>query len=375
MLIRPDLFVRQGDTENGSWDPEARSPSGAEGLFQLMPQYYAKVNRFNPEANMRAAAATVARYLKRYGTYAQAFAAYNGGPGAMDRWIAHYGAGWRQALREHPETWTAIAGYGGPSKAREVSLYLDRILGPDVEMSMDRPPSKWIGALHYSAGRRGQKVQAIVNHIAQGSLAGCDSWFNNHASGVSAHYCVGKNGEIHQYVRDEDTAYGNGVVKRPDLSIPWLADAVRQGINPNLLTISIEHEGFSGDEMPEEQYQASLALNRALLAENGLEANDHTLIGHHKINSVDKLNCPGTGFPWARLFADLAETAEPATDGGAEPTAPDVQEPEAAAEPPPPPDDLTLIFDLAGAIYNQYGAPEALEIHEAVNRIKTRNSS
>lgn len=100
-------------------------------MVQLMPQFYPAVDRLNPIANMRAAAATVARYLKRYGTYALAFAAYNGGPGAMDRWLAHYGAGWRRALTDHPETWNGIAGYGGPAKAREVSLYLDRILGPD----------------------------------------------------------------------------------------------------------------------------------------------------------------------------------------------------------------------------------------------------
>jgi N-acetyl-anhydromuramyl-L-alanine amidase AmpD len=39
-----------------------------------------------------------------------------------------------------------------------------------------------------------------------GTLAGTDAWFTNPASQVSAQYGIGKNGEVHQYVKEEDTA-------------------------------------------------------------------------------------------------------------------------------------------------------------------------
>ena len=240
---------------------------------------------------------------------------------------------------------------------------------------MTRPETLWVGSPHHESGRRGRHLSGIVCHIMEGSLAGCDSWFNNPASGVSAHYGIGKDGTIHQYVRDEDTAWANGKPNHPDLSIGWLNDLLSRGGNPNHVTISIENEGFTGDEMPEAQYQANLALTRALLDENGLPPDDQHVIGHNRIDSRNRAHCPGTGFPWERLFADLNAPSElvvepeGTTDAGG------------VGEEPPAPDDLTLIFNRAGDIYNEADRPAcetspnvirglALEVQEAVNRLK-----
>ncbi|HEX2172598.1 MAG TPA: N-acetylmuramoyl-L-alanine amidase [Dehalococcoidia bacterium] len=204
-----------------------------------------------------------------------------------------------------------MAGYGTPGKAHEVATYLDRILGPAPDRPEDnkmvKPPDgiKWIGTSNFSRGRDGHRPVAIVNHIMEGTLAACDSWFNNRESQVSAHFGIGQNGEIHQYVRTVDTAWANGRCNQPDLSVEWLADCVRRQVNANSLTISIEHEGKTGDRMSEAQYQATLALHRYLIAEYGIPVDRMHIIGHNRIDSINRSRCPGAGFPWDRLLADL----------------------------------------------------------------------
>ncbi|SHH15282.1 N-acetylmuramoyl-L-alanine amidase [Desulfosporosinus lacus] len=164
---------------------------------------------------------------------------------------------------------------------------------------MDTKPNiSWKGSPHFST-TKGYKFIAIVDHIMAGTLAGTDSWFANPASKVSSHFGVGKNGKIHQYVDLKNPAWANGGVNKP--AWPLLIS----GVNPNYYTISIEHEGYSGDVMPEAQYQATLALHRWLVGTLGIPVTRDNIIGHYRIDSVNKANCPGTGFPWDRLLKDL----------------------------------------------------------------------
>ena len=163
---------------------------------------------------------------------------------------------------------------------------------------MTKPDITWVPSPNHSA-LKGYKFIAIVDHIMSGTLAGTDSWFQNPASKVSSHFGVGKNGEIHQYVDTDYPAWANGTANNPNWSL------LKSGVNPNYYTISIEHEGESGDVMPEAQYQATLSLHRWLIKEIGIEVSTDTIIGHYRIDSVNKANCPGSGFPWDRLFKDL----------------------------------------------------------------------
>lgn len=155
---------------------------------------------------------------------------------------------------------------------------------------------------NYSKGRQGKKPIAIVNHITAGLMPGCLSWLRNPKAKVSAHYLVTKKGEIYQLVADDDTAYANGNVRKPNWSL-------YDGTNPNGYTLSIEHEGLAGDSLSEEQYQATLWLHRLLVERYQIPVNSDHIIGHCRIDSVVKANCPGWGFPWARLFNDLKATS------------------------------------------------------------------
>jgi N-acetyl-anhydromuramyl-L-alanine amidase AmpD len=158
---------------------------------------------------------------------------------------------------------------------------------------------KWVGSPNYYKGRS-CRIIAIVNHIMCGTLSGTDSWFQNRASQVSAHYGVGKDGSIHQYVRDEDTAWAVGLVQNPT----WrLYNQVKGHVNS--ATISIEHEGHPEDGLTEAQYQATLWLHRKLIAEHGIPVDRDHIIGHCELDSVNRRDCPGPKFPWDRLFRDL----------------------------------------------------------------------
>ncbi|MEI6043849.1 MAG: peptidoglycan recognition family protein [Chloroflexota bacterium] len=166
----------------------------------------------------------------------------------------------------------------------------------------------WQGSPNYWAGRGGNKIVAICDHIMQGSMESANSWFKNAASEVSAHFGVARDGRIYQWVRVENGAWTNGIMNRPDTSLPWLAEAIQKKINPNLLTIGIEHEGLTGQVFPEAQYQATLWLHRNLIQNYGIQPDRQHIIGHYQIDAVNRPGCPGTGFPWQRLLTDLGAT-------------------------------------------------------------------
>ncbi len=94
--VSPQLVLAVIEIES-AYNPHAVSPVGAMGLMQLMPMTGAEVAErtgepwsgtstlFDPEANVRLGVAYLRELIDRYDSIRVALAAYNWGPGRIDR--------------------------------------------------------------------------------------------------------------------------------------------------------------------------------------------------------------------------------------------------------------------------------------------------
>ena len=156
-------------------------------------------------------------------------------------------------------------------------------------------PITWIGSPHRYKGREGFRPEAVVIHIIEGSLAAADSWFLAPESKVSAHYGVGRTGEVHQYVGEADTAFHAGRV--------WKAKwgRLKPRVNPNLYTIGIEHEGRGASEWPDAMYESSARLIADVCTRWSIPIDREHIVGHREI--YGRKTCPNDAVDLDRLIA------------------------------------------------------------------------
>ena len=117
----PEALVWLAEAES-TFNPRARNPVGALGLFQLMPEtaqslglsLWPRDQRLHPATNARAAARYLKRLHERFGDWPLALAAYNGGEARVARLLRVRGA-------------TDFAGIASRLPA-ETQLYVPKVL-------------------------------------------------------------------------------------------------------------------------------------------------------------------------------------------------------------------------------------------------------
>jgi len=84
--VPEELFVRLVQQES-AWNAKAKSPKGAIGLAQLMPQTARSlgVNPHDPKQNLEGGARYLKQQYRTFKSWRLALAAYNAGPGAVKK--------------------------------------------------------------------------------------------------------------------------------------------------------------------------------------------------------------------------------------------------------------------------------------------------
>lgn len=135
---------------------------------------------------------------------------------------------------------------------------------------------RWVGCSpsNYTVGRSISPLDKIIIHWIVGTQSSCDATFADGRRQASAHYSVGQS-EIHQYVKEEDTAWHAG---------NW---------SVNQTSIGIEHEGGPTIPITEAVYKQSAELVADICKRHSIPC-DRDHIKKHKEVSDRVTECCGT---------------------------------------------------------------------------------
>ncbi len=171
-------------------------------------------------------------------------------------------------------------------------LVTSRARRGDYGRAVWRPANRGNYSPRYNR-ERDINIKKIVIHVAQGSYSGTVNWFQNSAASSSAHYTVGRRGQVAQSVRNEDVAWHAG----------WWAT--------NKKSIGIEHEGFISNPraFSKKMYNASARLTAWCCKKHKIRVTRRNIIGHHEVPGCrgrgGGASChtdPGRHWNWGRYI-------------------------------------------------------------------------
>ncbi|GAB4113176.1 MAG: hypothetical protein Fur005_16210 [Roseiflexaceae bacterium] len=133
----------------------------------------------------------------------------------------------------------------------------------------------------------------IVVHATAGTLRSALAWLTNPVARVSAHYVIGKQGQVYQLVLDELCAWHAGRASWQGYS----------EINECSLGIELENANNGRDPYPEAQVAALITLMRGLIKTYTIEpimVTRHSDVAEPRGRKTDP-----AGFPWQELMRQL----------------------------------------------------------------------
>lgn len=146
-------LVRAVVQVESAFNPYAKSPKGAVGLMQLMPatiHQFGVKNPFSPTENVRAGVAYLRQLLDRYQNNEElALAAYNAGPGAVDRHGQNVPP-YRETI-DYVSRINQMAGKPVQPRGREIYKTIEIVDGRPMSRYSDRKPDS--GSYEIVGGR------------------------------------------------------------------------------------------------------------------------------------------------------------------------------------------------------------------------------
>lgn len=148
-------------------------------------------------------------------------------------------------------------------------------------------PLQWVDIPAGNFRSRGAELPtAVAIHIAEGSKASVVATFTDPAVGKSSHFLVCRDGAVVQFVSTKDASFCTGNLDNP---INQLVLAAKT--NANGWTVSIEHEGFSNQDITDAQYATTALICRYLNGRWGIPLDRTHVFGHREAYSLK--TCPG----------------------------------------------------------------------------------
>jgi len=163
---------------------------------------------------------------------------------------------------------------------------------------------------NYYSNRNGLTPRYVICHGTAGgnSATGIANYFASTVGGanpVSSHYIIDQQGVVVQCVAESDGAWANGAFSSGHATF-W-----NENVNPNLISISIEHvkaHTDNSDMLTDAQFEASWKLindicSRWNIPKKLVDASGG-ITGHFSIDPVSRARCPGP-YPWDTMIANI----------------------------------------------------------------------
>jgi N-acetylmuramoyl-L-alanine amidase len=159
---------------------------------------------------------------------------------------------------------------------------------------------RFVASPNFRASRQGHAISLIVLHYtASLSIEGTLAWFANPAAKASAHYVIGRDGEVVQCVHEEAAAWHAG------LEALWQRLGFVNSRSVGIELVATATSGYTGPQLGALWTLLADLVRRYRIA-------PEAVIGHKDVLPSQKIDPDGLGhqFPWevARAVAQAALT-------------------------------------------------------------------
>lgn len=152
-----------------------------------------------------------------------------------------------------------------------------------------------------STGKRYYPDMISLHNTGGMNISSAHWWFLDASSYTSAHFLVGLDGEVRQYVKISDGSYCNGTTSDSSKK-HYFGNAInkiiqKRSFNANLYTTSIEFVGNVGDPLTERQLESAVELIDFIRIEvkriygKEIFIDRSHLIGHYEITPLTREYC------------------------------------------------------------------------------------